>query len=650
MANTIPILSFTNTFGDLLTQQNRQAVELNNLAANNYTKDTGTLFLDGTGTGLSVTAAALLGSGVVSGTLSVGGDISAVSNVFINGAGNALEVANNTLLRGSLITNGITANTLIRANTFNAAGNVFANDISSNNIIRATTLNASGNAFVNTLQSNGAISGARANIVGALITNSLISNTSIRSSTLILDGDATIAGATSIAGQLAVGGNFIIVGTTVYNTNSFTINANSSVGLNSTFSVNRGSSGANASIRWNEVDDYFEINDVNNGLFYRVLSDEYLSNSTNLASSSNVATSLAVNYLQNVDNTQNTRIQSIETINTNQNTSISIIESVNTTQNTRLGSIETVDVAQNTAISIIEGVNATQNTRLGSIETVDVAQNTAISIIEGVNATQNTRLGSIETINNNQNTTITQVNSFAASAFTTANGANGLAAGAFDTANNRVSSVSGTSGRITSTGGLTPVLDLATAGPGATSATNSSVTIDAYGRVTALSSGTAPVTSITGTASQITVSGTTTPTLSLPQNIATGSSVQFGSFGVGTAASGTTGEIRATNNITAYYSDDRLKTKLGNIQNALEKIMSLNGFYHEANETAQALGYEPIREVGVSAQEVNAVLPEVVAPAPIDPQYMTVRYERMIPLLIEAIKELKAEVEELKKK
>ena len=622
MANTIPILSFTNTFGDLLTQQNRQAVELNNLAANNYTKDTGTLFLDGTGTGLSVTAAALLGSGVVSGTLSVGGDISAVSNVFINGAGNALEVANNTLLRGSLITNGITANTLIRANTFNAAGNVFANDISSNNIIRATTLNASGNAFVNTLQSNGAISGARANIVGALITNSLISNTSIRSSTLILDGDATIAGATSIAGQLAVGGNFIIVGTTVYNTNSFTINANSSVGLNSTFSVNRGSSGANASIRWNEVDDYFEINDVNNGLFYRVLSDEYLSNSTNLASSSNVATSLAVNYLQNVDNTQNTRIQSIETINTNQNTSISIIESVNTTQNTRLGSIETVDVAQNTAISIIEGVNATQNTRLNSIET----------------------------INSNQNTTITQVNSFAASAFTTANGANGLAAGAFDTANNRVSSVSGTSGRITSTGGLTPVLDLATAGPGATSATNSSVTIDAYGRVTALSSGAAPVTSITGTASQITVTGTTTPTLSLPQNIATGSSVQFGSFGVGTSASGTTGEILATNNITAYYSDDRLKTRLGNIENALAKVMNLNGFYHEANETAQALGYKVTREVGVSAQEVNAVLPEVVAPAPIDPQYMTVRYERMIPLLIEAIKELKAEVEELKKK
>jgi hypothetical protein len=362
-----------------------------------------------------------------------------------------------------------------------------------------------------------------------------------------------------------------------------------------------------------------------------------------------VATSAAVAALQGVDNTQNTRIQSIETINTNQNTSISIIEGVNATQNTRLNSIETVNVAQNTSISIIQGVDSTQNTQIGVIQGVDLAQNTRMSIIEGVDATQNTRLNSIETINSNQNTTITQVNQFAGGAYATANGANGLAAGAFNTANNRVSSVSGTSGRITSTGGLTPVLDLATAGPGATSATNSSLTIDAYGRVTALSSGTAPVTSITGTASQITVSGTTTPTLSLPQNIATGSSVQFGSFGVGTAASGTTGEIRATNNITAYYSDDRLKTKLGNIQNALEKIMSLNGFYHEANETAQALGYEPIREVGVSAQEVEKVMPEVVAPAPIDPQYLTVRYERLVPLLIEAIKELKSEIDTLKK-
>ena len=110
-----------------------------------------------------------------------------------------------------------------------------------------------------------------------------------------------------------------------------------------------------------------------------------------------------------------------------------------------------------------------------------------------------------------------------------------------------------------------------------------------------------------------------------------------------------TGAITATGNITAYYSDDRLKTKLGNIENALDKVSKLNGFYYEANETAQALGYKPVREVGLSAQQVEAVLPEVVAPAPIDNEYKTLHYERVIPLLVEAIKELKAEIELLKK-
>jgi hypothetical protein len=97
--------------------------------------------------------------------------------------------------------------------------------------------------------------------------------------------------------------------------------------------------------------------------------------------------------------------------------------------------------------------------------------------------------------------------------------------------------------------------------------------------------------------------------------------------------------ITATGNITAYYSDDRLKTRMGYISGALAKVMSLKGFYYEANETAQALGYKAVREVGLSAQDVQAVLPEVIAPAPIDPQYLTLDYARLVPLLVEAIKE-----------
>ena len=122
---------------------------------------------------------------------------------------------------------------------------------------------------------------------------------------------------------------------------------------------------------------------------------------------------------------------------------------------------------------------------------------------------------------------------------------------------------------------------------------------------------------------------------------------QFNSIGVGTAATSTAGEIRATGTITANYSDDQLKTKLGNIPNAVDKIKSLNGFYYEPNEVAQSLGYEKRKEVGLSAQQVQKVLPEIVVPAPIDEKYLTIHYERLVPLLVEAIKEQQNQIDKL---
>ena len=99
--------------------------------------------------------------------------------------------------------------------------------------------------------------------------------------------------------------------------------------------------------------------------------------------------------------------------------------------------------------------------------------------------------------------------------------------------------------------------------------------------------------------------------------------------------------IFSTGDVTAFFSDDRLKQRKNNIENALDKVDSLNGFYYVPNKLAQELGYEPTLQVGVSAQEVQKILPEVVVPAPIDEQYLTVKYEKLVPLLIEAIKELK---------
>ena len=126
------------------------------------------------------------------------------------------------------------------------------------------------------------------------------------------------------------------------------------------------------------------------------------------------------------------------------------------------------------------------------------------------------------------------------------------------------------------------------------------------------------------------------------------SSVELGSLGIGTAASGTTGEIRATNNITAYYSDERLKDFHGQIEDALSKVKNLNGYYFTENETAKSLGYaNGDMQVGVSAQEVQAVLPEVVTQAPISDEYLTVYYDKLVPLLIEAIKDLSDKIEKL---
>lgn len=75
--------------------------------------------------------------------------------------------------------------------------------------------------------------------------------------------------------------------------------------------------------------------------------------------------------------------------------------------------------------------------------------------------------------------------------------------------------------------------------------------------------------------------------------------------------------ITATGDITAFYSDERLKDFKGTITEATNKIEAINGYYYTANKIAQDLGYSDELQVGVSAQEVLEVLPEVVARAPI---------------------------------
>ena len=103
------------------------------------------------------------------------------------------------------------------------------------------------------------------------------------------------------------------------------------------------------------------------------------------------------------------------------------------------------------------------------------------------------------------------------------------------------------------------------------------------------------------------------------------------------------GAATFNNDITAF-SDRRLKTDIEPITNALPKVMQMQGVYYKRNDVEDAR-----EQVGVIAQDMEAIVPEVVLTADDDMQTKSVDYGKLCAVLIESIKELKAEIDELKK-
>jgi hypothetical protein len=180
------------------------------------------------------------------------------------------------------------------------------------------------------------------------------------------------------------------------------------------------------------------------------------------------------------------------------------------------------------------------------------------------------------------------------------------------------------------------------------------------------------ITNVDGVSGNITIASTAAPiagtgvtvsgkTVSIGQAVATTSNVTFGNINVGTATGASDGGINAQGSITAGFSDLRLKENIETITSALEKVSSLRGVTYNPNTLAESFGFSKEKQVGVIAQEVQQVLPEAVKSAPFDimlfensqisrsgENYMTVQYEKLVPLLIEAIKELNIEINKLK--
>ena len=152
--------------------------------------------------------------------------------------------------------------------------------------------------------------------------------------------------------------------------------------------------------------------------------------------------------------------------------------------------------------------------------------------------------------------------------------------------------------------------------------------------------------------------GTTSTTSKFEVNGAakiTGNFTATGSLTVGiTTASTVAGEIRATNEITAYYSSDaRLKENIQPIDNPIAMLEAIRGVYFDwtADHIEKRGGEDGYfvrkHDIGVIAQEVEKILPEIVATRA--DGFKAVKYEKIVPLLIEAIKAQQAEIEQMKK-
>jgi hypothetical protein len=144
--------------------------------------------------------------------------------------------------------------------------------------------------------------------------------------------------------------------------------------------------------------------------------------------------------------------------------------------------------------------------------------------------------------------------------------------------------------------------------------------------------------------SQIAIASTTGFGTYINQNVLTTSNVQFNSLGVGMAASATAGRIDATNDVVAYSSSDRrFKENIIQIGTPIEKIKKIGGYEYDWIPNIEH-GYEG-HDVGVIAQEIEAVIPELVQTR--ESGYKAVKYDKLVALLIEGIKEQQNTIEKL---
>ena len=228
---------------------------------------------------------------------------------------NTLVTAAAVAVTGKTHTNTLQANTSANTETLSVTQRALIDRVQANTSVNTDILSVATIAYSNRFQANNSLNAAVISVSGNTYTDKVQANTSVNTATLIVRdkidaNDASVfVGNLETLGQLSVGGNFVINGTTIYNSNVFTLNAGSNEGQFSSISVNRGNTGANAEIRWNESSEWWDIYNTNGGEYYRILTDEHLSDVLDSTNPLVVASSKAANTLNDNIQTANTFLQ-----------------------------------------------------------------------------------------------------------------------------------------------------------------------------------------------------------------------------------------------------------------------------------------------------------------------------------------------------
>jgi len=222
------------------------------------------------------------------------------SNTYVN---TSLVTTNNLYSTQNIIGDTLRANTNLSTTSLLAYGSAIVNSLQSNNSVNTATITATGSITGNNLKSNNGISATTSAISGQSFSDTIVANTSITTPALSvtnrIDANNALAyvGEIRTTGRISVGGDFIINGNTVYNSPNFTLSSSAN---NQTSTINSyRSPGANATIRWNEINGYWDIKDVTTGTFYRVITEQQITNSLTTVSSILGASATAANTLNN---------------------------------------------------------------------------------------------------------------------------------------------------------------------------------------------------------------------------------------------------------------------------------------------------------------------------------------------------------------